>query len=327
VTEERVQTEERHVTEERHDVRDRLVMPILLPVGALLFIVGLVFGLSRIFLAVTPTGAVIVAVVTATAVLALAGLLSSVPKVRLGQALAMVLGIAGIALITGGVVAASLVEAPEEGGGEGPAAVAISAPAGAAVDGFAQTEVTAPAGVPFVIDFDNADPSVQHNVAIYPEGGTGAALFSGQIVTGPAQVSYDAPALEAGPYAFICEVHPTTMTGTLTAAEGGGGAPPTLVAKDLAFNTGELHLPAGQEVSLEFDNQDNAVPHNFAIYTEEGGDPIFQGETITGPATTTYTFTIPDAGEFYFHCDVHPQMNGTVLADEGGGGSGPEGGG
>jgi plastocyanin len=312
---------------EGHDLRDRLVMPILLPVGALLFIGGLVFGLSRIFLAVTPTGAVIVAIVVAASVLALAGLLSSVPKVRFGQALAMVLGIAGIALITGGVVAASLVETPEEGGEEGPPAVAIAAPAGAAVDGFAQTEVSAPAGVDFVIEFDNADPSVQHNVAIYPEGGTGSALFSGQIVTGPTQVSYDVTPLEAGAYAFICEVHPTTMTGTLTAAEGGGGGGGggTLVAKDLAFNTAELHLPAGQEVSLEFDNQDNAVPHNVAIYTEEGGEPIFQGETITGPATTTYTFTIPDPGQFYFQCDLHPTMNGTVAAGEEGGGGGGEG--
>ena len=34
--------------------------------------------------------------------------------------------------------------------------------------------------------------------------------------TGPKKVSYAVPALAAGAYPFVCEVHPTTMTGTLT---------------------------------------------------------------------------------------------------------------
>ena len=40
-----------------------------------------------------------------------------------------------------------------------------------------------------------------------------------------------------------------------------------------------------------------------------------KGDTITGPATTTYTFTAPDeAGTYYFRCDVHPeQMNGDFV--------------
>ena len=100
-------------------------------------------------------------------------------------------------------------------------------------------------------------------------------------------------------------------------------APPGASADGFAET--ELTVASDVPIELEFDNQDNAVPHNFAIYTEEGGDPIFQGETITGPAKTTYTFTIPDPGQFYFHCDVHPQMNGTVIAGEGGGGGGSPG--
>jgi plastocyanin len=34
--------------------------------------------------------------------------------------------------------------------------------------------------------------------------------------TGPSQRSYSVSGLKAGDYKFICEVHPTTMTGTLT---------------------------------------------------------------------------------------------------------------
>ena len=35
--------------------------------------------------------------------------------------------------------------------------------------------------------------------------------------TGPAKKSFAVPALAAGDYSFVCEVHPNTMTGTLTA--------------------------------------------------------------------------------------------------------------
>jgi plastocyanin len=315
---------------ERHDLRDRLLLPVAIPVGALLLIGALVFGLSRILLATEGTGAVIVALVTAAAVLGLGALLAGSDRLRIGQVASMLGAVAGLALITGGVVSATLVE--EEGGeggpGSQPAVVPIGAPPGADSDGFAESEVTAPADAEFMIAFDNQDPGVQHNVAIYPEGGEPPAIFSGQpIVTGPAMVEYDVPPIEAGTYAFICEVHPTTMVGTLTAEVGFGGGGARIVAEGIAFDTNELMLPAGREASLTLDNRDEAVQHNVAIYTEEGGEPIFQGELITGPAEQAYTFTIPEPGEYYFQCDVHPQMNGTVVADGGGGGPGDQGGG
>jgi hypothetical protein len=47
---------------------------------------------------------------------------------------------------------------------------------------------------------------------------------------------------------------------------------------------------------------------------------LFQGELITGPDTIEYEVPALDPGEFYFQCDVHPTMNGTWNAVEGGGG-------
>ena len=78
---------------------------------------------------------------------------------------------------------------------------------------FDTAELEAAGDQPFRIEFDNQDP-LPHNVAIHEGSPTGPAVFTGEIVTGPTQVTYEVPALPAGPYAFICTVHPS-MTGTL----------------------------------------------------------------------------------------------------------------
>jgi cytochrome c oxidase subunit 2 len=84
---------------------------------------------------------------------------------------------------------------------------------GAQNTAFDTAELEVAAEQPFKIEFDNQDP-LPHNVAIHEGSPTGTAVFTGEIVTGPTQVTYDVPPLPPGPYAFICTVHPT-MTGTL----------------------------------------------------------------------------------------------------------------
>jgi len=80
---------------------------------------------------------------------------------------------------------------------------------------FDTNHLEAPAGKAFVLEFDNNDPGIPHNVEI--KDATGASLFKGQIITGPAKTSYQVPALAAGSYTFVCDVHPN-MTGTLKAS-------------------------------------------------------------------------------------------------------------
>lgn len=98
--------------------------------------------------------------------------------------------------------------------GEEPDAT-VTAPVGASGTGFASDELSLPADEETVIEFLNQDTGQMHNVGIYDEKG-GEELFAGEIITAPTTVDYSVPALEAGTYYFQCDVHPTTMTGTLT---------------------------------------------------------------------------------------------------------------
>lgn len=108
----------------------------------------------------------------------------------------------------------------------------------------------------------------------------------------------------------------TTPAATTTTVAAGGTATVDLSAKNIAFDKSTITVPAGADVTVDFDNEDDGIPHNFAVYTDSSAtDTIFSGETITGPDTTTYTFTAPsDPGTYYFRCDVHPeQMRGDFV--------------
>jgi len=97
--------------------------------------------------------------------------------------------------------------------------VEIIAPVGAGGSGFQTTDVTAPSG-DFTVCFNNQDNTNSHNVAIFKDEATatsgGAALAKDDPFTGPKIDTFDAKGLAPGDYYFHCDVHPTTMTGTLT---------------------------------------------------------------------------------------------------------------
>jgi plastocyanin len=95
---------------------------------------------------------------------------------------------------------------------------------------------------------------------------------------------------------------------------GGGGAPPaTIVAQGLEFDIDHITVQGGGEAAVVLDNQE-AVPHNFSVYTSSGGEAIFEGEVITGPAQTENRFPAPAPGEYHFQCDIHPTtMSGTLT--------------
>jgi plastocyanin len=89
-----------------------------------------------------------------------------------------------------------------------------------------------------------------------------------------------------------------------------------LAAEHFAFDKSTISVPIGAIVTVNFNNKDSGIPHNFAVYNDSSASQtIFKGQNITGPATTTYTFTAPSTpGTYFFRCDVHPtQMTGSFI--------------
>ena len=181
--------------------------------------------------------------------------------------------------------------------------------------------IAAASGEAFSIEFDNRDEATQHNIEIFAgEEPTGDTVFEGDLVTGPDQATFNVPALDAGIHAFNCVVHPT-MVGRVEVTEGGGGgqggggaATTTVTASGIAFDTSTIDLPAGEATTIHFVNEDNATQHNIAIYpsADDLANPLFRGDLVTGPGETDYAVDPLEAGEYYFQCDIHPTMNGTV---------------
>jgi plastocyanin len=197
---------------------------------------------------------------------------------------------------------------------------------------FDTDRIELPAGAPSTIHFENNDPGIQHNIAIFTDSSLGTNLFRGEIVTGPTAVDYRIPPLELGSYYFHCDVHPT-MSGTVVVKGGGGGGPPppspspgggggaggtanpsTITAQGLAFSTAEIALPPDAPSTIHFENKDAGVSHDIAIYTDSSlSTNLFRGQIITGPASIDYSILALKPGTYYFHCDVHPTMHGSVT--------------
>lgn len=87
-----------------------------------------------------------------------------------------------------------------------------------------------------------------------------------------------------------------------------------LSAADLAFDANVIQAPAGEAFTISFTNNDTA-PHNVAVYVEQGGDEIVKGEVINEGQTVEVEVPALDAGEYFFVCDVHPDMTGSVVVE------------
>jgi plastocyanin len=329
------------------DFGKRVLGPALIPLGAFVFIGALVFGFSRILLAVPKDGSVIVAVLLAGCVLLGSGALSRGSALKPPQRAALIAF--GVMVLGGGVAAGvSLGVRPGE---EAPLKVAATITAHNTA--FDKSELDLPAGIKFILKFDNTDP-LAHNVSIYKDRASGeradpaANLFKGTIFSGPKVENYPVEKpLAKGLYYFRCDVHASMFgvarvggaTGSLPGLPGPGpsgspGATPTptptpspsgpapspttiaLTAQGIMFDKHALTFAALGPVTIDFDNKDSGQLHNFALYRDAGyTDRILSEPFVTGPGTSKYQFPAPGPGTYYFECEAHPipNMRGTVT--------------
>jgi len=115
-------------------------------------------------------------------------------------------------------------------------------------------------------------------------------------------------------------------TATPTEAQAGGDeSPPAgdtffleIAAENTEYDVTELTAPAGEDITLQFDNDDPEIQHNWSLYEDEAGtQEIFEGEILTGVDTIDYAVpAIDEPGTYHFHCDIHPAvMKGELIIE------------
>jgi len=112
------------------------------------------------------------------------------------------------------------------------------------------------------------------------------------------------------------------LIAVLTACSGGAPASsvvppeadPRVTAEGNVFDAEAITLTAAETNTLSFTNLDGQ-PHNIAIYADESAqESLFVGEMITDDAIT-YEIPALEPGEYFFRCDAHPAMTGTVVVE------------
>lgn len=128
------------------ELRNRLLLPLEIPIGAVLGAALVVFSVSRILLAVSKVGSAIVIIVLAVAIFGTALLLASRPHLK--RSVLIGVGLLFAAIVIGGGIAGGVAGSRtiEEHGGEGEKALAVvvhaSASTVAAGDTAGEIEVT-----------------------------------------------------------------------------------------------------------------------------------------------------------------------------------------
>jgi plastocyanin len=324
------------------------LLPFTVPLVAFAVIGTFMFFMSRMLLAVNKDFSVIVAIGVAILILMGGFLVANTPQVatrtlvRAGAVLALLF--AG-----GGLTAYAVGQRPEERKAGPPAQTVVAKniafeqkhlnfEAGTAVTvDFKNEDVNVPHNMDFTVDqagaqsFYKQDPVPGPISATYsftaPKAGsyfyhcdvhpnmTGTVTVTGPGGGEPGQAG--SPSTTAGKAtgataATTERTTTTTTTKAAPAAAGGGGTSADLAAQNIEYSKTTLAFKGNSPVVIHFDNKDS-VPHNVDITTDEGGsNTIFKEDPFSGPKEVDYKFTTPAPGKLYYHCDVHPNMKGTI---------------
>lgn len=111
---------------------------------------------------------------------------------------------------------------------------------------------------------------------------------------------------------FLNSLTPPEATPTPVAVPA---VPEIAASNAVSFETKLLIVPADRPFDLVFHNNQAGVPHNVDIGDSASAPTTYlNGEIITGVESITYNVPAIPVGTYYFQCQVHPNMNGTVQA-------------
>lgn len=213
------------------EVRLKIPLVVVLPLAALLVIGLLAVGFALILLSLEPAAATTLALIMAVNVLGACAYYALRPdsaRRRWPELAAVVLYplLIGVAVAQTGFLSEEEVggggggEPAPPGGGGGTTIVAQNV-------SWDVDEITVGAGEEYTGTLDNQD-SVVHNIAFYEAeedtSDPGAAFYTSDDAAAGESIEFTVTAPgDPGDYPFLCDYHPTTMTGTLVVEEGGGG--------------------------------------------------------------------------------------------------------
>ena len=192
---------------------ERLLVPGLLPVVALLTTAVIAIAISRILLAVSKDGSIVIAGVAALVILLACAVIAYRPRITPGAMVGLI-AIAGLFTGAAGVVGAAAGEREFHPHHEDEHAIVVVAKNTA----FDKKKLEVPAGETVHVDFHNED-HVLHNIAVYRPGAddltVGAPVYAGR-PTNEGEVELEMEIPEPGDYVFVCDFHPN-MRGDLVA--------------------------------------------------------------------------------------------------------------
>ncbi len=101
---------------------------------------------------------------------------------------------------------------------------------------------------------------------------------------------------------------------TVEKPEGVAGPPVKVAAQGIQFLNKELTVKADVPADIIFDNKDKGIVHNVAVASDaDFTRRVFTGDVIPGVKTIDYKFRAPEAGTYFFRCDIHPNMQGKLT--------------